>query len=326
MGVRWSDSAFLFLETGVSGAMYLAYEYARRGACLALVERREQRLRIVAECARELGAADVIAIRADVSNVDDCKLVVDETMNRYGCLFTVDHLVNNAGVNQVCMLEEVDDITDLRPVMDINFWGSVYTTQFAAPHLRNSKGKIIALSSSASWLPKPRMSLYNASKAAMAQFFETLRVEFAPDVKITLVTPGFIESELTQGKFLTEGGKVVVDQEMRDVSFSPSICCFSISYGSLSIMPVAAAEACAKAIVNSACRGDRYVTHPAWFSVTFLWKVFCPEVMDLFFRLLYNPRPGVSLEETLSKQILDLTGSQKVLYPGNIQTPEQKTD
>ncbi|CAK9183202.1 unnamed protein product [Ilex paraguariensis] len=176
--------------------------------------------RAASECARELGAADVIAIRTDVSNVD-------ETMNRYGCLFTVDHLVNNAGVNQVCMLEEVDDITDLRPVMDINFWGSVYTTQFAAPHLRNSKGKIIALSSSASWLPKPRMSLYNASKAAMAQFFETLRVEFAPDVKITLVTPGFIESELTQGKFLTEGGKVVVDQEMRDVSFSPSICCFS---------------------------------------------------------------------------------------------------
>lgn len=59
---------------------------------------------------------------------------------------------------------------------------------------------------------------YQASKAAIAQFFETLRVEFGPDVGITLVTPGFIESELTQGKFLNKAGKLEIDQEMRDVS------------------------------------------------------------------------------------------------------------
>lgn len=54
----------------------------------------------------------------------------------------------------------------------------------------------------------------------MAQFFETLRVEFGPEIGITLVTPGFIESELTQGKFLTKGGRLEVDQDIRDVSSS----------------------------------------------------------------------------------------------------------
>lgn len=64
--------------------------------------------------------------------------------------------------------------------------------------------------------------MVQASKAAIAQFFETLRVEFGPDIGITLVTPGFVESELTQGKFLNREGKLVVDQEMRDVS----VVCF----------------------------------------------------------------------------------------------------
>lgn len=49
-------------------------------------------------------------------------------------------------------------------------------------------------------------------------FFDTLRVEFGSDVKITIVTPGFIESKLTQGKFLGPEGKMIVDQDMMDVS------------------------------------------------------------------------------------------------------------
>lgn len=48
-------------------------------------------------------------------------------------------------------------------LQDTNCWGSVYTTHFAAPHLRDSKGKIIVLSDSAAWLNQPRMSFYNVS-------------------------------------------------------------------------------------------------------------------------------------------------------------------
>ena len=61
----------------------------------------------------------------------------------------------------------------------------------------------------------------------MAQFFEALRIEFGSDIHITLVTPGFIESELTQGKYLAKDGKLVLDQEMRDVSFSFLTCSFT---------------------------------------------------------------------------------------------------
>ncbi|KAK3043224.1 hypothetical protein RJ639_002467 [Escallonia herrerae] len=271
------------LITGASSGIgeHLAYEYARRGACLALAARRENRLREVADNAREIGAPDVIAVRADVANVDDCKRFVEQSVNHFGRL---DHLVNNAGITSVSMFDDTDDVTIFKAIMetfefalacssqDVNFWGTVYTTRFAAPHLRSSGGKIIVLSSSASWLPMPRMSFYNASKAAIAQFFETLRVEM-PEVHITLVTPGFIESELTQGKYLNRGGKLILDQEMRDVQ--------------VGLIPVQRVEECAKAIVSRAARGERYVTEPKWFRVTYFWKLFCPELVEWTYRLLF---------------------------------------
>lgn len=54
----------------------------------------------------------------------------------------------------------------------------------------------------------------------MVLFFEALRIEFGRDIKITLVTPGFVESEITQGKFIDKTGKVDVNPQMRDVSFT----------------------------------------------------------------------------------------------------------
>lgn len=61
---------------------------------------------------------------------------------------------------------------------------------------------------------------FQASKAAVISFYETLRVEIGKDVGITIVTPGLIESEMTQGKFLSREGRLRVDTEMRDVRFS----------------------------------------------------------------------------------------------------------
>ncbi|KAE8123844.1 hypothetical protein FH972_018766 [Carpinus fangiana] len=271
---------------------HLAYEYARRGARLALVARRENRLREVACTAYQLGSPEVIVIRADVSRVEDCKRFVDPCIcfiiiiffpsyiNIVGLknnvlwvfMLAVDHLVNNAGVAPVCMFESITDITNLAPTMDIYFWGSVYATYFAVPHLKKSKGKIMPIASAAAWLPEPRLGFYNASKAAVISFYETLRVEFGKDIGLTIVTPGLIGSEMTRGKFLSKEGGMVVDPDMRDVL--------------VSIMPIAPVRECAKAIVDGACRGEKYLTQPAWVRVAFFWKAFCPEILEWSNRLL----------------------------------------
>lgn len=62
----------------------MAYEYAKKGASLALVARREDRLEIVAETSRQLGSRDVITISGDVTKVDDCKKFIHETISHFG--------------------------------------------------------------------------------------------------------------------------------------------------------------------------------------------------------------------------------------------------
>lgn len=94
----------------------------------------------------------------------------------------------------------------------------------------------------------------------------------------------------------------------------------------IGVTPVAKVESCAKTIVNSACRGERYVTIPAWFRVSYLWKVFAPEVIEWVYRLMYLTGPGISAEDALSKKTADYTGAQNLLYPETIRTGETKTD
>ncbi|KAK4264542.1 hypothetical protein QN277_025702 [Acacia crassicarpa] len=297
------------LITGASSGIgeHLAYEYGKRGARLALSARRENALREVADRAREFGSPDVIIIHSDVSNVEDCSRMVEDTVNHFGRL---DHLVNNAGITTSKLFQEETDITNLRPIMETNFWGSVYTTRSALPHLKKSRGKIVVISSVDSWMPAPRRNIYSASKAALLSMYESLRVEVGTEIGITIVTPGYIESEMTKGKFLMGEGRVEVDQELRDVE--------------VSAVPVGSASECAKAIVKSVARGERCLTVPGWFKMLYVMKVLCPELVEWGLRLMYVT--GDSAKEAYSKKILDATGAKTVLYQTSIQTPDVKTD
>ncbi|XP_030971182.1 11-beta-hydroxysteroid dehydrogenase-like 2 isoform X1 [Quercus lobata] len=257
----------VILITGASSGIgeYVAYEYAKRGALLALVARREDRLQAVADRSRKLGSPEVVVVRADVSKVEECKQFVDEIVNYFGRL---DHLVNNAGVVQIRLFEVFTQFSNIASVMDINFWGLVYSTHYAVPHLRKSKGKIVVIASTAAWLGAPGLSFYNASKAALISFFETLRTEFGQDIGITIVSPGKIESEITQGEFFLQA--------------------------QANWIPTETTEGCAKAILDSTCSGDMYLTEPSWMKAGFWVKTVCPEVFEWCFHSLFVNWPWTS--------------------------------
>ncbi|XP_038684990.1 11-beta-hydroxysteroid dehydrogenase-like 4A isoform X2 [Tripterygium wilfordii] len=260
------------LITGASSGIgeHIAYEYAKRGARLVLAARREDRLLAVADKALKLGSLDVKVIRADVAKVEDCKQLIEEALNHFGHL---DHLVNNAGIERHGLFEDINQITDFVPIMDINFWGSAYCTHFAVPHLKKTKGKIVVIASSASWSPTPGLNIYNASKAAQVSFFETLRTEFGGSIGVTIVLPGVIESEMANSVMLAQSG--------------------------LGVLPVESTGRCAKAIVNSACRGDMFLTEPSWVGVGFLQKVLCPELFEWTYHQHFVKRMRKLMKEKL---------------------------
>ncbi|KAJ0051958.1 hypothetical protein Pint_01218 [Pistacia integerrima] len=241
----------------------MAYEYAKRGANLVLVDLKP--LGSVVERAQHLGSRDVVAVSADVSVIQDCKRFVDTAINHFGRL---DHLVNNAGVARGRLFKNVDFISDFTPTMDINFWGTVYDTHFAIPHLRKSKGKIIVIASTCGWYPIPRLSFYNASKAAIISFYETLRTEIGWEIGITI---------------------------------------------GLGFIPMETKEECAKAIVKSACRGDKYLVEPSWVRVLFLFKAVCPEVIEYCNRLAFRvSRSRTSIRNAAGKKNLKGSLTQSI--------------
>ncbi|VFQ84358.1 unnamed protein product [Cuscuta campestris] len=256
--------------TGASSGIgeQIAYEYAKRGANLVLVARRENRLRGISENARLLGAKNVLITAADVVKEQDCTRFITETVNFFG---RVDHLVNTASLGHTFYFEEATDSSVFPILMDINFWGNVYPTYVALPYLRQHGGRIVVNASVENWMPLPRMSLYSAAKAALVNFYETLRLEVEDSIGITVATHGWIGTEMTRGKIMVEEGAEMQWKEEREVHASGSV------------------EEFAKMIVDGACRGDAYVKYPSWYDTTFLlYRVFSPKVLNWTFRLLFD--------------------------------------
>jgi NAD(P)-dependent dehydrogenase (short-subunit alcohol dehydrogenase family) len=66
-----------------------------------------------------------------VSKEDDCRRLIEKAVEKYG---TIDILINNAGISMRALFAEVD-LSVLRRLMDVNFWGTVYCTKYALPYL-----------------------------------------------------------------------------------------------------------------------------------------------------------------------------------------------
>ncbi|KAK1438135.1 hypothetical protein QVD17_03938 [Tagetes erecta] len=260
-------SGKVVLITGASSGLgeLMAYEYAKRGAFLAVIaiKEPESRLEQVAARARELGSPDVIFVFADVSKVDECKMFVDRTVEHFSRL---DHLVCNAGIGPIYSINH--DVTKFLPVMDINFWGSVYSTHFAIPHLMKTKGKIIVNASSAGVLHPPKGGFYNASKAALISFYESLRFEVSPTISITILTLGFVQTNIITAEYSTKGVGARLQKDIKDV------------------FPTMEAEPCAKAIVEGVCKGATSITEPRIYKALFLIKFLFPRLHSFYLKVV----------------------------------------
>jgi short-subunit dehydrogenase len=138
----------------------------------------------------------------DVSIESDCKKFIESTVETFG---GIDILVNNAGISMRALVKDAD--TDvIRKVMDVNFFGAVYCTKFALPHIISRKGTIVGISSIAGYRGLPGRSGYSASKFALQGWLEALRTELLEDdVNVMWVCPGFVTSNIRNAA-LTEQG------------------------------------------------------------------------------------------------------------------------
>ena len=161
------------LITGASSGIgkACAVEFAKRGAKVILAARQYVTLcEIAASLEKEYGAT-ALAIQADVSKEEDCKLLIKQALVTFG---RIDILVNNAGLSMCALFNDVD-LSVLKNLMEVNFWGTVYCTKYALPEILKVKGTIVGVSSIAGYRGLPGRTGYSASKFAMNGFMESLR-------------------------------------------------------------------------------------------------------------------------------------------------------
>jgi short-subunit dehydrogenase len=235
----------------------LAHQLAARGAWLSLAARDAKRLEsVVAECLALGGKA--FAVRTDVSDPPQCETWVRKTVEQYG---RIDALVNNAGVTMWATFDEIKDLTIPEQIMRVNYLGSLYCTHFALPHLKQTKGLIVGISSLTGKTGVPTRSAYAASKHAMAGFFDSLRIELAPSgVGVTMIYPGFVASEVRQRAFGPDG---------KPLGESP------VKEGE--VMPV---EECARLIVRAMGRRQRELVMTLRGKLGLWLKLIAPALVD----------------------------------------------
>lgn len=176
-------------STGIGEA--LAHQLAEDGAWLVLAARNAQKLETVAADCRARGGRALV-VPTDVTDEDECRELVERTVAEYG---RVDTLINNAGLSMWMKFEDVEDLDSLEYLMRVNFFGSMYCTYYALPHLKQSQGRIVAVASVAARTGIPTRTGYAASKHAMVGFFESLRIEVEDEgVSVTIAFPDFVAS------------------------------------------------------------------------------------------------------------------------------------
>jgi short-subunit dehydrogenase len=182
------------LITGASSGIgaALARQFAREGADLVLAARRLDRLENVRAEVSALGGA-ALAVRCDVTADGDVDRAAAAARERFGRL---DVVVANAGFAVVGPVAQLT-LADYRRQLETNVFGVLRTVYATLGDLTRSRGRLLILGSVAGHVAAPAASPYAMSKFAVRALAEALGHELAPDgVSVTLVSPGFVESDI----------------------------------------------------------------------------------------------------------------------------------
>jgi len=168
----------------------LAFQLCTMGAKVVLNGRDLKRLEETAMDFQDAGF-QVARVVGDISDPEACRKIIDHCIVQFGRL---DILVSNAGVGSGGEFSKTTPET-FRRVFEINTLGTIYLTHFALPHIQETQGSIIFISSLAGFLGLPYSSLYSSSKMALTAIAQALQVEWkGTGVHIGIAYVGFLKN------------------------------------------------------------------------------------------------------------------------------------
>jgi NADP-dependent 3-hydroxy acid dehydrogenase YdfG len=200
--------------TGASSGIGEAAARALAGAGyrLALLARRADRIQALAA---ELGDG-ALAIEADVTDRDSLVAAAERVKGELG---GADILVNNAGVMLLAPFTS-DQQAEHRQMVEVNLLGAITATEVFLDQLRDGGGDLVNISSVAGRTARAGNAVYAATKWGMNGWSEALRQELQPDIRVTVIEPGAVATELTDHITHAET-KQATEQFVKDLAIRP---------------------------------------------------------------------------------------------------------
>ena len=177
-------------SSGIGAA--LAEQLLKAGMHLAVSARTVAPLKALAQ--RYPG--QVLVVPGDLTNSQTVREIGEKIQHDWGSLDTV---ILNAGTCEYIDAQQFD-ASIIEYVVRTNLLASSYCIEAALPLLRaGTEPHLVGIASSVTYLPLPRAEAYGASKAGLRYLFESLRIDLAPEgIEVTVISPGFIETPLTE--------------------------------------------------------------------------------------------------------------------------------
>ncbi len=242
-------------SSGIGRALCL--ELSAQRPRLVLAARDGARLEEVAGLCRERGA-EAVVVKTDVGSEADCRSLVAKAAEALG---GIDVLVNNAGIGMIARFDELADLAVYERLIRVNYLSCVYLTHAALPHLKTSRGLVVAVASLAGLTGVPTRTGYAASKHAVIGFYDSLRIELADSgVDVTVVCPDFVVSEIH---------KRAIGPDGRPLGKSP-----------MQESRIMSTEQCARRIARAMERRERMVVMSLRGRLGRLVRLFAPGLID----------------------------------------------
>ncbi len=191
--------------TGASSGIgeALCYELNQAGAKLIISSRMAESLyQVKNKCTKN--QLDVHVLPLDLENIPELEDKAKAALNIFG---RIDIIIHSGGVSQRSLAMDTD-LDVAQKIMNINFWGAVALTKAVMPSmLSNQSGHIVIISSLVGKFGTRFRSAYSASKHALHGYFDSLRSEIDPKIKISIICPGFIKTNVTLNALTAKGAR-----------------------------------------------------------------------------------------------------------------------
>jgi NAD(P)-dependent dehydrogenase (short-subunit alcohol dehydrogenase family) len=207
--MKFKNRVVVITGSGSGIGRACAAEFAKEGAQVVVADINSEAAKETVQLIEASGGT-AFAVQTDVSNPASVQKLVEQTIEKFSAVHAV---VNNAAI-QVNKTVEDTTFEEWNQQLSINLGGVFLCSKYFLPHLRETKGNIVNMSSVNGFFVEPTCAGYCATKAAIIGLTKAMAIDHGPQgIRVNCICPGYIDAGLAEGYFQSQPDPAKARQE-----------------------------------------------------------------------------------------------------------------